>query len=527
MRARVTNWDRPDYVPIFRERSRRLDQARRDKSWHVLFRHYRDNPVDAIEDWLFTYDPRHAVGSQSAYVPLVLFDKQREYVRWLHDRLEWAEEGIVEKSRDMGVTWVSLAFAWWLWMFRPGAKISFGSRKEALVDRIGDPDSIFEKFRMMMKMLPPEMQPKDWDEKIHAPYMKLINPENGNTITGEAGKNIGRGGRSTIYFVDEAAFMEYADLVDRALSENSDCKIYVSTPNGTGNPFYRKRHSGNFPVFTFHWSDDPRKGEGWYAKRKKALEPEALAQEVDLDYEASAGDTVVRALWVRASRAMRKQLAKDGNLPKTGTGIGGLDVGGGGSGKSVFLARYGPIVGTIESWSDNDTIDVAGRAREHSLRAKCPLLKYDVIGIGKGVAAGFRRMEGIRAQGVNVGARPTRTRWPDGKKARDKFSNLKAELWWTLRDKLRRTHEHWLFMNGEGGLQHELDDLLLLPDDEDLCSQLSLPRYNHTESGKIQIETKRSLATRGIPSPDHAESLMLTYAPAPARRGKTRTVGLH
>jgi phage terminase large subunit len=126
---------------------------------------------------------------------------------------------------------------------------------------------------------------------------------------------------------------------------------------------------------------------------------------------------------------------------------------------------------------------------------------------------------------VNVGDRPTRTRWPDGKRAKDKFVNLKAELHWVVRDKLRHTYEHWLHMNGDGGIQHELDDLLLLPDDSALAAELSLPRYMKMETGKIQIESKRSMATRGIASPDHADALVLTFAPTPVRHGSTRTVG--
>ena len=38
------------------------------------------------------------------------------------------------------------------------------------------------------------------------------------------------------------------------LSQTSNCKIDVATPNGNGNPFYNQRHSGKVTVFTFHWS---------------------------------------------------------------------------------------------------------------------------------------------------------------------------------------------------------------------------------------------------------------------------------
>ena len=74
--------------------------------------------------------------------------------------------------------------------------------------------------------------------------MRILNPENGSSIVGEAGDNIGRGARTSIYFKDESAYYEHADAIDAALSQTSNCKIDVSTPNGPGNPFYRKRHGG-------------------------------------------------------------------------------------------------------------------------------------------------------------------------------------------------------------------------------------------------------------------------------------------
>jgi hypothetical protein len=42
---------------------------------------------------------------------------------------------------------MSCAFATWLWLFYPGSTVGFGSRKEILVDRAGDMQSIFEKIR--------------------------------------------------------------------------------------------------------------------------------------------------------------------------------------------------------------------------------------------------------------------------------------------------------------------------------------------------------------------------------------------
>jgi len=528
--ARPEDWRQPDYSAVYAERKRRLEAIRADgqAGWDHAVEFYRDgHAIEWIEDWLDTYDPRllNRPGA-SAYVPFILFPRQQQLVGWMQDRYERREHGLVEKSRDCGLSWVSLAVALYLWCFTPGIKISFGSRKEALVDTLGNPDSLLEKIRLMLRSLPSELRPLGYSERDHARYMKITNPENGAVITGEAGENIGRGGRSSLYFVDEAAFIEKPDAVEAALSQNTEVRIDISTPNGTGNPFYRKRVGGRVAIFTYHWRHDPRKDDAWYAKQKRELEPMVLAQEVDLDYEASAGDVVVSAKWVQASQALRRYLEQNSLLPPKGEGLAGLDVGAG-TAKSVFCPRWGVRVGETTSWTDADTTNTAARARILAVEAKIPLVKFDAIGVGRGVAAALKRMTGIEAHGINVGSKPTERIWPDKKPASKKFTNLRAELWWIVRDRLRKTYEHWLHLNNQGGQPYALDELLLLPEDAPLCGQLSLPRYAHTESGKIQIERKSQMEARGIPSPDFADALVLTFAPKPPRARGGRTVGMY
>ena len=93
------------------------------------------------------------------------------------------------------------------------------------------------------------------------------------------------------------------------------------------------------------------------------------------------------------------------------------------------------------------------------------------------------------------------------------FGNLKAQLWWAVRDAFKATHEHVRYLEGhEDGVPHTEDEWILLPDCNELIGQVSLPKWFRNEQGKIVIETKKQLATRGVPSPDYAEALVLTYA---------------
>ena len=64
--------------------------------------------------------------------------------------------------------------------------------------------------------------------------MRLLNPANDATIIGEAGDNIGRGGSCSLFFVDEAAYLEHPALIEAALTATTDVRIDISTPcNGS------------------------------------------------------------------------------------------------------------------------------------------------------------------------------------------------------------------------------------------------------------------------------------------------------
>ena len=171
--APVTTDDWPvNAVPVF---AWRQQQA-------MLFgakAYYADNPVDFINHWCDTYDPRKAGSKTPAKGPLVLFQRQDELVEFLLACLRGEEAGLIEKSRDMGATWVCCAFSVWLWLFWPGSAVGWGSRKEALVDRIGDPDSIFEKMRMLITGLPPVFMPVGFSESENMSFMRIVNPETG------------------------------------------------------------------------------------------------------------------------------------------------------------------------------------------------------------------------------------------------------------------------------------------------------------------------------------------------------------
>jgi phage terminase large subunit len=370
-----------EYKQIIIARNERLKKIRDNPKLLTAAKiYYKTHPIDFINDWMFTYDPR----KKPSVLPFILFKRQEEYIAWLWARFESKEDGLVEKSRDMGLTWLSMAYAIWMWLFHDGIKIGFGSRKEDLVDRIGDPDCIFEKGRMILRYLPKEFLPKEFDINKHCPHMKILNPDNDSAIIGESGKEIGRGGRSSMYFKDESAFYEQPKRIDAALSQNSDVKIDISTPNGEGNPFHQKRVSGKIPVFTFHWRDDPRKDDNWYKEQCEKLDPIIVAQEIDIDYAASAENLLILSKWVQAAIGL--------NLPASGARYAGLDVADEGGDENVLIMRKGVVVDFVEGWKEGDTSETTGKAYNYCIQQSANYFAYDGVGVGAGAKAEIKRL---------------------------------------------------------------------------------------------------------------------------------------
>lgn len=206
------DWRNPDYTEVYEYRADLLNGIRSDSTGGVLKQlklFYADNPVQFMIDWGVTFDPRNAfkrdhTGKRLATkFPFIPFDKQEELLYWLLDRMNNREDGLIEKSRDEGVSWLVVGLGATLCIFIDGFKVGYGSRKEDYVDKLGDPKSLFWKAREFVDYLPEEFR-AGWVRGKTDPFMRMLFPDTGSAMTGEAGSGIGRGDRCSVYFVDEA-----------------------------------------------------------------------------------------------------------------------------------------------------------------------------------------------------------------------------------------------------------------------------------------------------------------------------------
>lgn len=471
----------------------------------------KDDPVHWFRQWVYGYDPRLA----DPYVPFDPWPKQAAFVEWMLEREETRTSGLAEKCRDAGVTMMGCGYGVHGFIFREGFRMGFGSQKEEYVDRIGDPKSIFEKIRFILRNLPEWMMPRGWEAKRHDNFRRIVNPQNGASLSGEAGDDIGRGDRTAIYWLDEAAVVERADSAEAALSQTSNVRIYVSTPRGPGNWFYRKRFGGNLAVFTMQWTDDPRKDAEWLEKQKKELPAHIVAQEILLDYTASIEGVFIPAAWVRAAVGL--------DLPETGPVIAGLDIGEEGDDSSVLTPRRGPKIGAIVSWGHCNTNQTAYRVIDECKALGVSVLHFDSVGVGVGPKGIWQDMQldDERTQQTQLtrklpfitvpiqGGTPASGRiWPDGRSSAETFQDLNGELWWCLRQRFERTFE---FVTQ--GVAHPAEDMISIPDHAELVAQLSMPLLIRNDRGKIGRESKKAMRTRGVKSPDFAESLAYSFNP--------------
>lgn len=210
------------------------------------------------------------------------------------------------------------------------------------------------------------------------------------------------------------------------------------------------------------------------------------------EFPTESEDQLIKYRWVaRAQERWADHPDRD-----TGTPVQvAVDVARYGTNKTVVGVRRGMWVSTLDVYPSTSTVETAEYARTAHTTSRAEIVRVDGVGVGGGV------VDTLEEWGVPVDD------WNAGAAAVDntRFVNARAEAWWTVRDLL------------EAGARPDTDPAtaIALPPDEALAAQLCAPRYT-IRRGRISLESKDDMANRGIPSPDHADTVVMMYA------GRTR-----
>lgn len=266
-----------------------------------------------IGAFVWQFNPTQTAGREVG--PFVPWPCQETAVLDLNAAVEAGEDRLIEKSRDMGASYLSLILWVWRWRFKRYQKLHMISRKAELVDD-DDPDSLFWKIDFIVKHMPGWMLPAGFTSKCRT-EMLLENPENGSKITGEAttGK-AGVGGRATAMFIDEFSQIAADQEVLKRTSDTTKCRIFNGTHLGTTTAFYQLSRNPDVKKLVLHWSHHPEKRLGLYRTFPDSTRVEILdtAYQFPVDYKFVRGGLPdggpfpgVRSPWYDA------QIARKGN----------------------------------------------------------------------------------------------------------------------------------------------------------------------------------------------------------------------
>jgi len=382
--------------------------------------------------------------------------------------------------------------------------------------------SLFSMTKRYNSNLPSGLAPKpDKDNENQLLFNKL----NSGYRVGTAGsKEIGRSMTNQLLHMSEYAFYESHIEIKRGIEQTvADIagteKIKESTANGLNNAFYtdwqdaKEGKSDAINIFVpWYWQDEyTRDTKGFSLTseendllamyQKDGLTQRHLAwrrfklQDFDGDSEQkqrgfrqeypftdeeafinSITDTFITVEPIQ--RARKVKIDSESNL------ILGVDPNRGGSDKTAICWRRGRVVSKMETYHFDTTTDLAFKLKDIITRDRPNKVFIDCIGVGAGVVDRLQEMGYKEAIGVNVARKANEN---------EKFGNLRAELWYEMRE-------------------YFLQDMpVSIPDNPELQKELCGLGY-HYRTGKLYIESKEDAKKRGMASPNMADALMLTFA---------------
>ena len=219
-------------------------------------------------------------------IPFDLYEFQEKSLK---DLIEY-DYNIILKSRQMGITTLTSAYALWLMVFHKDKNILCISIKQETAKEI------VTRVRFANNNLPSWLKVKCTEDNRLS-----LRLENGSQI--KAVSSSGDAGRSSalsLLIIDEAAFIDSIEEIwlsaQQTLSTGGKA-IILSTPNGVGNFFHKtwvasEENQNKFNTINLPWHLHPERNQEWRDEQTKLLGVRGAAQECDCDF-STTGHTVL------------------------------------------------------------------------------------------------------------------------------------------------------------------------------------------------------------------------------------------
>lgn len=423
---------------------------------------------------------------------------------------------IVLKGRQQGVSTYTEARFYWRVTHRQGVKAFI------LTHEANSTAELFEMVERYHENCPPFIKPETGAS--NAKELNFSALDSGYKVGTAGNKSVGRGSTLQYFHGSEVGFWpnaaEHAKGILQTIPDAGDTEVILeSTANGIGNYFYQqwlKAESGesDFQAIFVPWywqteyrrdvpSDFVRSGEEEKLVELYNLDNEQLnfrrykissltADGIDGEaafrqeypftaqeaFQVSGGDSLIKPEMVTLAR--RSKTLAIGPL------VVGVDPARFGDDRTAIIRRRGRAAYDLEVYEKKSTMEIAGIVNTIIRNEKPDQVAVDVGGLGAGVVD---RLDELGHSGV---VEPINF----GSAALDpnKFINRRAEMWWNLRD--------WL-----AG-----DVPVMIPDRDDLHTDLVGPQYKYDSRSRRKLESKDDMKKRGLRSSDCADALALTFA---------------
>lgn len=220
----------------------------------VLWMMCARDPLFWMNTYTWTFNPKLPVPC----VPFITWDFQDDLIDKVLKAIN-VEDLAVEKTREMGASWIILTCFTWKWQFAHMQSFLLASRVEDLVDDSENLDALMPKIDFLLRFQPQWLVPVYNRRHLH-----IYNTETGSVIDGcSTTENMGRGGRRAAMLIDEMAAVNNGEAVLASTADVTQCRIMASTPKGAANAFYTVSHSKT-RVISMHWTFHPEKRRGLY-----------------------------------------------------------------------------------------------------------------------------------------------------------------------------------------------------------------------------------------------------------------------
>ena len=384
-------------------------------------------------------------------------------------------------------------------------------------------NNLFNMAKRFNENLEPGLAPKPNTDNAKELNFKQL--DSGYAIGTAGNKAVGRSQTVQLFHGSEVAFWAFAEehskgILQTVSNEAGTEIILESTANGIGNYFHERWLSGMSPdseyqsiFLPWYWNDEyshnsenmhlsdeeeflmSQYGQNGLTKDNlswRRLKINEFSKDFDagrerfnVEYPFNSVEAFKNPIHNVFINSKYVEFARKANVEPGNKLIIGVDVAISDRDRTAIIRRKGRCAYNLERVSHLNTMEIAGRVKRIITEEKPDKVYIDCIGIGAGVVDRLNEMGYDCVEGINV-----------ARSANDKerYKNQRAELWGDMRD--------WLYQ----------DMPVQIPDEDELHGELCSLGFKENSSGQVQIESKDDLRARGLPSPDGADALCLTFA---------------